>query len=115
MASNDDRIVSTVRRVVGWLVAGDYSALEKYTSATRLSAQDIHNAVELYGRKLVMPADDGFEELDVVEVTGALPRTWSVRYDLWTEEGRSDLSLELSLVEMDDKKLATEIDDIHVL
>ncbi len=64
-----------------------------------------------------MPSEASLQKLDVVEVKGAVPRRWGVRVDLWTaEEGRSDLTLELTLVEGDGGgEPAVEIDDLHVL
>jgi hypothetical protein len=49
-------------------------------------------------------------------VTNATEPTWSVRFDLWTvEEGRSDLSIEMTLIDRGDRDLAVEIDNVHVL
>ena len=46
---------------------------------------------------------------------GVKPPRWSVRMDLWTaEEGRSDLSLELTIIESG-RGYTVELDDIHVL
>jgi hypothetical protein len=47
-------------------------------------------------------------------VRGSNPKRWSVRFDLWTaDEGRSDLTLELTVEETDPLKI--ELDDLHVL
>jgi hypothetical protein len=44
-----------------------------------------------------------------------VPPTWSVRCDLWTvEEGRSDLSLELTVVAAP-LGPTIEVDNLHVL
>jgi len=57
-----------------------------------------------------------FENLDVIEVEGARPRQWSVNVDLWTvEEGRSDLTLEITLRENEKEIYDVEIEGIHVL
>ena len=54
--------------------------------------------------------------IDAIEITEADPKSWSVRYDLWTEEeGRSDLSLEVTLIESDNKLMRVELNNIHVL
>jgi hypothetical protein len=67
-----------------------------------------------YGRQLVLPPDEAFGVMDVVEVRNAKPRRWSVTMPLWTrEEGRSDLSLELTLI-AGAQAFAIELDDIHV-
>lgn len=111
----DWNIKDTVRNLVQLLVSGEYDTLEQETKGIRLSAEQIQQALKEYGRHLRMPPEETFNSLDVLEVTGSMPRTWSVRCDLWThEEGRSDLSLELTLI--DEGTVArVEIDNIHVL
>jgi len=105
----------TVKTVVGLLVAGKYQELEDLTSGTRLSAEDMGGAIRQHGRALVTPPEQAYEELDVVEVRDASPPRWSVRMNLWTaEEGRSDLSLELTVIHTE-PSYTVELDDIHVL
>ncbi|WP_445367701.1 DUF7668 domain-containing protein [Methylomonas sp. BW4-1] len=116
MDSIFQRIVVTVKQVVEWLVTGDFVAIERYTNGERLTANLISEAISEYGHKLVMPPSDAFDQLDLIEVVGVSPRKWSVRFDLWTErEGRSDLSLECTLIYTDEGLLAVEVDNIHVL
>lgn len=90
--------------------------LESLSRGRRLTADEMDQAIRDYGKKLVLPPDDAFENLDVIKVEAAQPPTWSVVFDLWTErEGRSDLSLELTLTDIGNEELGIEIDDIHVL
>jgi hypothetical protein len=94
----DARLTTTTRRVIELLVAGEYEAIEQLSNSCRLTAKEIRSAVEEYGERLCVPPRDQFEELDVVEVAASNPKRWSVRIDLWSvREGRSDLSLELTL------------------
>ena len=52
--------------------------------------------------------------MDVVRSNAVIPQ-FSVHMPLWTEEeGRSDLTLELT-IKMPDKGIEVELDDIHVL
>ena len=72
-------------------------------------------AINDYGRKLVLPPEDVFELMDVVEVRNAQPQQWSVAMPLWTrEEGRSDLSIGVTVI-ADEDGYSVELDDIHVL
>ena len=107
------RIAGSVRGVVELLVSGNYDQLERATNGQRLSADEIRNALNDYGRKLVMPPIEAFEHLDVIEVEGKSPRQWSVRMDLWTEE-ESDLSIELTVIQPG-TRMVVVIDDLHVL
>jgi hypothetical protein len=112
-----EEIVQAVTLVVQRLVAGDFSELEQLTAGRRLSADEIRHAVEEYGRQLVLPPPGSLaDDVDVVTVAGATPVRWSVVCSLWTEEeGRSDLSLELTLIDQGAACLVVEIDNIHVL
>ena len=54
--------------------------------------------------------------IDVVAISASNPHRWSVVVPLWTvEEGRSDLSLELTLEDSGKESYEVEIDDLHVL
>jgi hypothetical protein len=53
--------------------------------------------------------------LDIVRIAGSVPPAWSVRANLWTkEEGRSDLTLELTIRQVENS-YEVELDDLHVL
>ena len=77
----------TVRRSVELLVAGDYEGLERASRGHRLTAEQLRQAVEEYGRELRMPPEVVFDNLDVNEIEGAIPRASWVLVDLWTVEG----------------------------
>jgi hypothetical protein len=116
MATTDHRVMATVVQLLRWLISGDYGAIDKASKGVRLSADLLRQAVVDYGRTLVMPPALALEQLDVIEVGGSNPRAWSVRVDLWTaEEGRSDLSLECTLIDGTEDLLGVEIDNLHVL
>jgi hypothetical protein len=70
-------------------------------------------ALEQYGATFMPPPDTAYSLLDVREINGR-PRSWSVVMPLWTvEEGRSDLSIELTLVDREGS-LDVELDNIRV-
>jgi hypothetical protein len=105
----------SVRQVVDHLVAGRYSDLEVLTKGRRLSAKDMARTINDYGRTLALPPKEAFEIIDIVRVLGTEVPQWSITMPLWTcEEGRSDLSLELTLTAQSGG-YEIELDDIHVL
>lgn len=110
-----EEIRTRVAQVVKLLVEEKFSELEFLTNGVRLSAEEIKSAILSYKRKLVQPPEDAFDCMDLVEVQNSRPQQFSVRMPLWTvEEGRSDLSVELTLIaQTGDWKI--ELDDIHVL
>ena len=109
------KLARTVGRVIGDLVRGDYAAVEGFTGAERLTADQIAQAISDYGRRLVLPPEASGPR-SVVEIEGSNPEQWSAYVDLWTaEEGRSDLTLELTLTESSRDLYEVQIDNIHVL
>lgn len=112
---NNPKIVAATMRVIELLVAGDYQLVANLTKGTRLTTEDIGQAIRRYGRTLVNSPEEQSSMMDVVEIRDSERRRWSIRVPLWTkEEGRSDLTLELTAIEGDDL-IELELDDIHVL
>jgi len=111
----NERLREPVAQVLGLLAQKKYEQLARLTNGVRLSAQEMAQAVADYGRTLVEPPDDAFNLLDAVQVRGAEPPRWSITMPVWTkEEGRSDLSLELTVTDHCNS-FGIELDDIHVL
>ena len=116
MKKFDPRIATTIVQILRWLVDGNFAAIERYTQGIRLSASMLQQAISDYGRTLVMPPSSELDKLDVIRIEHSNPLAWSIRVDLWTEEeGRSDLSLECTLIDQPGALLAVEIDNLHVL
>jgi hypothetical protein len=104
-----------VRQVIECLVAGKFVELETLTDQQRLSAKEMSDAISGYGRRLVTPPDNAYDLIDAIEVLNTQPKQWSVIMPLWThEEGRSDLSVEITLITTE-QGVKVELDDIHVL
>ena len=106
---------ATAQSVAERLARGEYDAVVAESSASRLTADELRAVVREYGRTLVIPPETAYRDLDAVAVRGATPPTWSVRAPLWTkEEGRSDLTLELTVI-LNENRPSFELDDLHVL
>jgi len=106
---------SEVRAVVDQLVRGDYDGVEQRSDGNRLSAAELEKAVAEYGRKLTQPGSGWWDTVDVDPV-GDGDDEFYVAAPLWTEEeGRSDLTLELSVAKKESGDYAIEVDDLHVL
>jgi hypothetical protein len=107
---------AAVREVVALLVRGEYAALEVLSRGVRLGADDLARAVREYPATLALPPAGRELPLGVYEHRGAVPRSWGVDADLWSiEEGRSDLTLQLTVRERPDGRCTIEIDGLHVL
>lgn len=105
----------TIARVLELLAASKYEELERISCGVRLSADEIRNAVAEYGCEILPPPPELFELVDTVEIQLEESPSWSVCLPLWTrEEGRSDLTLELTIRDVENTP-TVEIDDLHVL
>jgi hypothetical protein len=82
---------------------------------SRLTVDDIRQVMDGYGRTFIEPPPSAYSELDAVAVRDANQPTWSVRAPLCSkEEGRSDLTLEVTVIK-DGDRWYVELDDLHVL
>lgn len=109
-------VQTAVAAVVNLLVERAYDEVEAMTRSRWVTADDLRRVIGEYGRTLVSLPPAALESLDIVAVVDADPPAYSVVVDLWTsEEGKSDLSLELKLVDRYGGAYEVEITDLHVL
>ena len=102
-----------VRSIVSGIVNGRYEVVISECSASRLTHDDLRRVITEYGRTFVEPPPNAYRELDVVRVGVEDQPTWSVWAPLWSiEEGRSDLTLELTIKQEGDRWVV-ELDDLH--
>lgn len=103
-----------IETIVRLLVEGRYDEVVALTRGRRLSVEEIALAIAGYGRQLTMPPETAYDLSDVVAIRGASPG-WSIRFPLWTVgEGRSDLTMEVTL-NTTPNGCEIQLDDIHVL
>jgi hypothetical protein len=103
------------RAIVDLVCDGRFEEAIRMCSSSRLTAKDLERTTRRYGCTFVQPplAIDGL--VDAVAIKGMGPLAWSVRAPLWTlEEGRSDLTLELT-VTASSTGAVVELDDLRVL
>jgi hypothetical protein len=106
----------TVNALTDRLVKGDYEGLCRLAHSCRVRPADMERVVREYGRHLVALPVNGFQAVEVISVRDTQPQRWSVVVPLWSrEEGRSDLSLELTVEDSDAPTYPVGIDDLHVL
>lgn len=102
-----------VHNVIELLACGEYAAVERLSGGVRLPAEAMAAAIAEYGRRLVSPPA-GAIPFDVVPHADG--GGWSVNVPLRTaEEGRSDLTMQLTVRRGPGAAHRIEVDDIHVL
>ena len=109
------QILSAIREVEGALVRGDFAAVASPARESRLSADDIGNALHEYGGS-VTPAPDAFlMGIPVIRISRTSPPEWAVDVDLWIDQKHSDLTLSLTIRPDANGSVIALVDDLHVL
>ena len=102
--------------LVSLLAGGKFEAVLRNAPGSRVSAEELRLAVREYGRTLVPLPIESYGLIDYIAVLGSAPLEWSAVVPLFTkEEGRSDLSLELSIFEQESGGHRVEVNNLHVL
>lgn len=97
------------------LAGHDFVGLATWSKGVRMNQAEMETAVREYGSDIIVPPGQAIPNLDVVKVMNTKPERWNVDIPLWTtEEGRSDLALEVTMIESGQEWMDVEIDDIHV-
>jgi hypothetical protein len=90
-------------------------AFLKMLAGSRLTEANIRDAIAAYGRNPVSAPDCAKDDIEITRMEGKTRFVWFVVLPFWTlEEGRSDLSLEMT-VELEDQRVLAFLDDIRVL
>lgn len=104
-----------VAMIVKALAEGAYDVVAAVTRRTRLTEAEIREAVVSYGRTLTVPPGVVPPDMRVKVIEGT-PRRMFATMSFWTvEEGQSDLSLEMQIVELAPGMWLDEIHNIRVL
>jgi len=110
------KLKATIQHVVTLLVEQDYAALEQLSNGVRLTAAELEVAIQEYGGTLILLPEVALDKVDVYEVERSDSQEWAVDVDLYTQaDGRSDLTLQLTLRESNAPLYTVGIDDLHVL
>jgi hypothetical protein len=105
-----------VRVVIDLLERGQFAVLEQLTSGRRLSGDAMAAALAEYGRTLTSPGPEWWSLVVVTPIHERGGQRLHVAAPLWTvEEGRSDLTVEMTLTPSSFQTFDTELLDIHVL
>jgi hypothetical protein len=104
----------SIRALIDDLVERNFAAIEADGRVGRLTVEELRIAIDAYGKTLVVMPRNGLESVDAYP-SDEDPEVIAVDVPLWTrEEGRSDLTLSLTIVERAGSAIVS-IDDLHVL
>lgn len=114
---DEDKLRKTLLYILDLLVHGQYEALAS-SSVGRLTADMLRQAAQEWPYPLIMPHSTALSDLiySQGEINGLHPRQWWLDVNLWTaEEGRSDLTLSITLTDIPGEFYQVELDNLHVL
>jgi hypothetical protein len=110
----EKQVRSIVIDLLVLLADGDYESIMERCGYSLMDDYDLQTAVADYGRKVVAPPAD-YAFMRACELRARAVPTWHVEADLWTEEeGRSDLTLEMT-IEFERTGPVIGINNLHAL
>lgn len=113
---NTDSIREAVRKLISLLVAGDFAALQQTNMLGPSTKEEYAAALQRYlrGREvLIEPPEDAFAKLDLYKT--ADPNRQRVDFDLWTTNGRSDLTAQIYVEQLPSGAVHPSLYDLRVL
>lgn len=110
-----ETVQAATAKIANLIADGQYAGAVQACSSSRLTEADVARVMSEYGRTFVRLPANFSDYLDSVLIEGLSRPTWSIRAPLWTiEEGRSDLTLELTVAD-GIEGLSVELDDLKVM
>ena len=110
-----EKLRPALNELVNELINGNYEKLEADGRAGRLTAHDLKNRLTEYRRTFIPLPDAAFDQGEMYTLIDGDGKSRGVDLDLWTmEEGRSDLTLQLTVRDTG-TAIVLQIDDLHVL
>ena len=112
---NIDTVLAATLKIANSIAQHQYASAIQMCDHARMTEDDLKRVIEEYGRTFVQLPTNFGEYVDAVIIEVPPLPAWSVQVPLWTlEEGRSDLTLELTVTERIEG-LIIELDDLRVL
>jgi hypothetical protein len=121
MCCSQDKRASLAQRnkaileIIDCLANKNYQRIALLAPQSRISPDDIELAIRQYGRDIISLPPSAHGLIDYVAIADASHPAWSVVAPLFTQqEGLSDLSLELELIQRTGDSYALSIDNVRV-
>lgn len=115
MPNHEVYLSEIVWNVVRFLSGEGQDDYDIYREA-RVQSADFDRAIREYGRNLTIPPFEAYKALDFIPIQNDILYSWAVAAPLWTkEEGRSDLSVELTISIINEVNVKVYLDDCGVM
>lgn len=111
-----DSVREAVRKLISLLVAGDFSALKQANMLGPSTQEEYAAALQRYlrGREvLTEPPEAEYAKLDLYKTADA--NRQRLDFDLWTTNGRSDLTAQIYVEQLPSGAIHVTLYDLRVL
>lgn len=108
----EDKIVKELKKLIDDLVNKDYAKIAQDGRNGDMPEEVMEEIINDYGGMITYPPEDAYSKTDICKIDNA--DEYSVIFDLWIDNKRSDLSL-MCEAYIDDNEVTLVIEDIHVL
>ena len=113
------KILNTVKNVIRLLSNKEYDLLDKWNINKEFNVDEFKSAINSDYLITIMdiPTEKLCNYLDIIKIDKLELDQWSVNIVLWTkeDEGVSEYTLELTLVDSKKELMDIEIDNLHIL
>lgn len=110
-----EEIIKICKHVIECMVNDNYELLEIEGALVRVSERDIKRVLHEYNpdENIIIPPEEYYKKIYVNKYNDG--SGYHVDVDLWYYSGRSDLTLQLDLLQKEENELEVIIDDLRVL
>lgn len=108
----ENKIVEELKKLIVDLINKDYSKIVRDGRNGEMPEEVIEEIINDYGGTLTYPTEDAFVKTDICKIDNV--DKYSVIFDLWIDNKRSDLSL-MCEAYIDGNEVTLVLEDIHVL
>ena len=114
--SERENVITSLKELVSDLVNEEYDKIIQSGRIGRLTEYEVKNAITEYGGMLTLPSEQAFEsEALRMRKLKNYPE-YSIAFDLWIDNERSDLSLTVNAtIDNEGNVIKIEMQDIHIL
>jgi len=109
-----EKIIRLAKKIESDLIAGKFNQIVSEYECD-ITEADIREMLNKYSKPLFLTPDNEINNVKIIKIKTDEKNTWAVDWDLWTEKGRSDLTLLLDVTKETDGRFVAHILDIHVM
>ena len=115
MVNISSQQIEIVRQFEKALIDRNYQLISQEAGMGRVTASEIDQAIEEYGGVITIAPNSIFDDFKIIQVKDTDKPTWAVDFDLWIDNKKSDLTMQIDIIQYGPGNLKGYFHDIHVL